>query len=353
MEGQNIPKKHRDLLLKIARCNVADKVLDLLISGMNEDEILEKLRNERGKGNERQSDDAVCIDNCIKICSYQKKLLKGSDSKQEFSKSMFHVPEPWSGNLKTAEVLFVGSNPTIDLKEKFPKFESEKWPDYKVVDFFSNRLNNLENLKSKYWTWILKFAGCILGEIESVRAFKKNEEDKKRKIASRIALTEILHCKSKGEKEGKVSEAAKTCFALPKDEDGDTNTEDNYTTAVIKYFLEPPETPSDSETKKSGTKKTVVFLGEIARERIYALAEKKKFNIKGEPISSFCKSEFGCQEARFSSCPIRAKGACPIKSVKNVSTNKNVSIKSRQSEARLRPVIEYRLAIILAPRQQY
>lgn len=270
------------------------------MSGKNSDEISEALRNESDKGNEKTPDYL----NCQKICEYQKELLKDD---QEFSKAIFHMPEPWSGNLRTAKILFVGSNPSIDLNEDFPKFESEEWPDDRVVNFFSGRLDKLENLNSKYWTWILKFAGCILEIINPIRTLdKKNDEEKNkiRDIASRIALTEIVHCKSKTEKEGKVSEAAKTCFALPKDED--TNNEDNYTTAVIKYFLET-RSGSGEEESDSGKKKTVVFLGEIARERIYALAEKKKFNIKGDPIAAFCKSEFGCQEARFFFMPHPSK----------------------------------------------
>lgn len=99
---------------------------------------------------------------------------------------MFHVPEPWSGNLKTAEILFVGSNPSIDLKEKlFPKFESQEWSEDKkneVVDFFSTRLNKLENLNSDYWTEILKYAEYILKVTDPSRALdKENDEDKKRK----------------------------------------------------------------------------------------------------------------------------------------------------------------------------
>ena len=95
MDKQDIPEQHRDLLLEIARCNVADKVLDLLMSGMNENEILEKLRNER------QPDESVCIKDCVKICSHQQELLENSDSKQKFTKAVFHVPEPWSGNLRS------------------------------------------------------------------------------------------------------------------------------------------------------------------------------------------------------------------------------------------------------------
>lgn len=285
-DDQKIQGDQRELLLKIAHCNIADKILDLLISGMDEKEILEKLGNERGKGNKRQPDDSVRIDNCVKICSHQKKLLKASDSKQEFTKAMFHVPEPWSGNLKTAEILFVGSNPNIDLNEVFPKFESEKWPDDEVVKFFGKR----ENLNSDYWTEILKYAEYILKVTDPYRELdKKNEEDKKRDIPSGIALTETVHCKSKKEKG--AQKAAKTCFK-------------KYTKKVIEYFL---ETPSDSEEKKTVTPpdsrniKTVVFLGAIARNAICAGAGTNTSNVDRKKIAEY----FGVsnQNARFICIP--------------------------------------------------
>lgn len=191
---------------------------------------------------------------------------------------MFHMPEPWKGNLKTAEILFVSSNPSIDLKENFPKFESEEWSEDKkdgVVECFGKRLKSYKN---NYWTGIRKYAGYILGEIDSVRAFKKNEEDKKRKIASRVALTEIVHCKSRGETG--VKKAAKTCF-------------DIHTNEVIGEFLKTPSDP--------GNNKIVVFVGGKARDLIYALAKKGGFKIEGESISSFYESKFGehSKDARF------------------------------------------------------
>lgn len=163
MDKQDIPKKHRDLLLKIAHCEIANERLNNLLQGIADDHP------------------------CTSICDYQcTDFPKKTSSKQKFTKAMFHVPEPWSGNLKTAEILFVGSNPSIDLKEKlFPKFESQEWSEDKkneVVNFFSTRLNKLENLNSDYWTEILKYAEYILKVTDPSRALdKENDEDKKRK----------------------------------------------------------------------------------------------------------------------------------------------------------------------------
>lgn len=273
-DDQKIQDDQRDLLLKIARCNVADRILDLLISGMSEKEIPEALRNESEKGNEKTPDYL----NCQKICEYQyKKISKAPDdsgSEQEFSKAMFHVPEPWNGNLKTAKILFVGPNPSINLKEKFPKFESEKWSEDKkneVVDFFSDRLNllDLKNdiKKTPYWREIYKYAAYIL-KVKGVGAVKTIEfgDKEKEEIDSQIALTEIVHCKSTSQEEGGVDEAAETCFK-------------KYTKKVIEYFLETPP--------GSGEKKTVVFLGGIAKATICAEAGTDKDNIDRKKIADY------------------------------------------------------------------
>jgi hypothetical protein len=55
----------------------------------------------------------------------------------------FQVPEPWSGPISTAPILFVSSNPSIsksfppsDLDEEYPTGSSSSWPDARIVDFF-------------------------------------------------------------------------------------------------------------------------------------------------------------------------------------------------------------------------
>lgn len=245
MNEQDIQKKSRDLLLGIAGCEIAKERLDNLLQGIADDHP------------------------CTSICEYQyKKISKApedSRSKQEFTKAMFHVPEPWNGNLGKAEILFVGSNPSIDLNEDFPKFESEKWSDDEVVKFFGKRL---ESYKNNYWTGIRKYAGYILGVIDRVRRIEKDEQDIKRKIASRVALTEIVHCKSKGE--AGVKKAAKTCF-------------DIHTNEVIDYFL---TTPSGS-----GTKKTVIFVGAKARNRLCELGGINPKKATRDQIANICNNE--------------------------------------------------------------
>lgn len=47
-----------------------------------------------------------------------------------------HLPEPWSGRLSEAPILFVSSNPSINRNEQFPV---PGWDDDAIVDFFENR----------------------------------------------------------------------------------------------------------------------------------------------------------------------------------------------------------------------
>ena len=255
MNEQDTQKKPRDLLLGIAGCEIAKERLDNLLQGIADNHP------------------------CTSICDYQcTEFPKETRPKQKFTKAMFHMSEPWNGNLDNAEILFVSSNPSIDFNEEFPKFGSEKWSEYKkekVVDFFSNRLESYEN---NYWIGIRKYAGYILGVIDRVRRIEKDEQDIKRKIASRVALTEIVHCKSKGE--AGVKKAAKTCF-------------DNHTEKVIEYFL---KTPSGS-----GTKKNIVFVGAQARNRLCELGDINPKKVTRDQVAEFCTKKFrGCnQDTRF------------------------------------------------------
>lgn len=105
----------------------------------------------------------------------------------------FQLPEPWNGHLDTAEILFISSNPSIDPNENYP---TASWNDKDIISFFENRFDNTPNNQwSTYWRTILKWAGWVIPNI----GFDK------------IAITEIVHCKS--QKEICVNPyCQKTCF---------------------------------------------------------------------------------------------------------------------------------------------
>ena len=207
---------------------------------------------------------------CEKICSYQQKEFdKLRDEQVRFSKETFHMPEPWNGNLSTAEILFVSSNPSFDIdettpelarkenKEVLPKIVSDPEKDDpetrraldEAENFFENRFIDEEtgSIREEYnnttWKKILKFAGYLLRETSSIEKGKELNKRQKEDFASRIALTEVVHCKST-EEEG-VKAAAETCY-------------DKHTRAVIELFLK-------SQSKES---KKVVVMGARAQEAL-------------------------------------------------------------------------------------
>lgn len=48
----------------------------------------------------------------------------------------FQVPEPWSGQIRSAAVLFVSSNPSISEVEAYPRWSA---PDDLIDEFFTQR----------------------------------------------------------------------------------------------------------------------------------------------------------------------------------------------------------------------
>lgn len=110
------------------------------------------------------------------------------------------VPEPWSGDLKRARILFVSSNPSISVTEEYPRWS---WPDEGVEDFFTNRFGGgreqwiLDGTRSRqadgsyaarptaFWAKVRARAAELLGD--GVRP------------GIDYALTEVVHCKSKAE----------------------------------------------------------------------------------------------------------------------------------------------------------
>lgn len=97
----------------------------------------------------------------------------------------FQLPEPYNGDISKAKILFVSSNPNMDRDEHYPISE---WNDSEITDFFVNRFENTPKKQySSYWKSIFKWANWIMPEIP------------KDEIHKYIAVTEVVHCKSKSE----------------------------------------------------------------------------------------------------------------------------------------------------------
>ncbi len=113
----------------------------------------------------------------------------------------FQLPEPWSGQINAAPILFVSSNPSIDELEQYP---DESWEPERTVDFFNNRFSSAAG-----WTedgiYALRRDGSrspwVRFWASSRRRASEILERKKNNILPGIdfALTEVVHCKSRNE----------------------------------------------------------------------------------------------------------------------------------------------------------
>lgn len=272
--------EEKEVFRKIAGCSIANRILNDLEARNPIDEPYKS---------------------CEKICLEQKNEFDNlRDEQVQFSKETFHMPEPWNGNLSKAKILFVSSNPSFDInettpelarkenKEVLPKIISDPEKDdpeteralKEAEDFFENRFCHKE-YKNPTWTSILKHAGYLLKKTSSIEPIGNITEKQKEEIASCIALTEVVHCKSEGEKG--VQEAIETCY-------------NKHTRAVIELFLKS----SSEECKK------VVLVGAAAR-KVFHQALEIHFDsaIPKDQLEQFALDEFGelSQNTRFICIP--------------------------------------------------
>lgn len=101
----------------------------------------------------------------------------------------YHVPEPWSGHIDTAPILFISSNPSISEQEHFP---TPSWDTETTADYFQGRFDvgsghvtEANYRKVRFWTGVRGRATELLGR----RAVQGKD----------FAISELVHCKSRGE----------------------------------------------------------------------------------------------------------------------------------------------------------
>lgn len=142
---------------------------------------------------------------------------------QDGSAGPFQVPEAWAGNLASARIVFLSSNPAISAgnpaarwraKRVAEKYPTVDWPDAEIADFMLNRFDPehgwvLDRRHRKvettdgptwgtpepYWGWVEKETYALLGSGSP--------------WYEQSVMTEVVHCKSNGE-EG-VAQAAPLC----------------------------------------------------------------------------------------------------------------------------------------------
>lgn len=110
----------------------------------------------------------------------------------------FQVPEPWSGHLEEAPILFFSSNPSISTHEAYPNGAGN--PERSLQDFFDSRFdghwvkegNKALNADLITYGPAVNYWSCIRNRAEELLG---------RKTIAGVdyALSEIVHCKSRGE----------------------------------------------------------------------------------------------------------------------------------------------------------
>jgi hypothetical protein len=160
---RGLPDAPRNLLIAITRCPVVD----------------------------------LCQSGSAHSCSAIVRSQAGQDA------GKFQVPEPWSGHIATAPILFVSSNPSIDPKEAYP---TATWSNHERDDFFANRFEATPE------PWVDSRMRPRLAPTDpatwrpkgtrfwwAARARATELLTRSAVAGDDFALTEVVHCKSSGE----------------------------------------------------------------------------------------------------------------------------------------------------------
>lgn len=120
----------------------------------------------------------------------------------------FQVPEPWRGDIAKAKLLFVSSNPSVNHKDDSP---TASCPDEEIVAYFQKGFipqfpkiafkdGHISDHHVRFW------ASCRARAAELLNC--KNVEIKP---GMDFAMTEVVHCKSTGERG--VTKAMPECIS--------------------------------------------------------------------------------------------------------------------------------------------
>lgn len=147
----------------------------------------------------------LCLQNPSEKHPCHKIVLSQSSS----SLGTHQVPEPWSGHIEQAPILFLSSNPSISVAEEYPRW---LWSDEAVEDYFANRFGGGSKTWISQGTRSLQRDGTYRQSVAFWAAVRQRAiELVERDVVPGIdyALTEIVHCKSQGERG--VAEAQEHC----------------------------------------------------------------------------------------------------------------------------------------------
>lgn len=123
--------------------------------------------------------------------------------------SDFQVPEPWSGQISLAPLLFLSSNPSISLAEYYPLWS---WSDEAITDYFAHRFGTGKRIWIRDGKYSLKKDNSYSRSVAfwaSVRQRAAELFNRSVEPGIDYSLSEVVHCKSK--QEIGVKSAAKQC----------------------------------------------------------------------------------------------------------------------------------------------
>lgn len=159
---------------------------------------------------------------CRKVVEWQYTKHDPEEVRTKGLKTVLHRPEPWAGNLLSAPIMFLSSNPSFDPRENFPTLD---WDDQDAADFFVNRFSErtdrgygaIDGPEVAQQDRAILKDGAMTGRVKTWYTLRsraavlleKSIDDTR--AASDYVMSEVVHCKSHNE-DG-VFEALPACVS--------------------------------------------------------------------------------------------------------------------------------------------
>ena len=156
---------------------------------------------------------------CHKVVDWQTK--QWSPLISEVKSSKLHRPEAWTGNLLSAPIIFLASNPSFNADENYPDWSTD-WQDEEIIEFATHRFveegertfGAIDSGPNRDKTLLLdgtpsENSVAYWREIRGRVAEILQKDSDQVSAHDDFVMTELVHCKS--HKEIGVSNALKEC----------------------------------------------------------------------------------------------------------------------------------------------
>lgn len=143
---------------------------------------------------------------CHKVVDWQSK--QWDPQVLQITNSRMHRPEAWTGNLKSAQIVFLASNPSFNPDERFPNW-SRSWSEDQIIDFATRRfiqegerdygaIDNGPNRDRTYLesTELSDKSVAYWREIRARVAELLGKQTSEVSAHGDFVMTELVHCKS-------------------------------------------------------------------------------------------------------------------------------------------------------------